>query len=89
MKTIENNGIILLDPDQEKEIVIGLLLEINGFASIETAEVLTTLNKTIQNRESKAGRFPKLYSLTHNGSKKAYKIKDLRNWIESPANYKQ
>ncbi len=87
MKTIENNGVILIDPDQEKEIVIGLLLEINAFASIKTAEIATTLDKTTQYRERKAGRFPKLHSLTHHGRRKAYKILDLKNWLENPTGY--
>lgn len=89
IKTIENNGVILIDPDQEKKIVIGLLLEMNAFASIKTAEILTTLDKTTQYRERKAGRFPKLHNLTHHGRRKAYKIQDLKNWIESPENYQQ
>ncbi len=89
IKTIENNGVILIDPDQEKEIVIGLLLEMNGFASIKTAEILTTLDKTTQYRIRKARRFPKLHSLTHHGRRKGYKIQDLQNWIESPVNYRQ
>ncbi|WP_406684309.1 hypothetical protein N1F78_00860 [Seonamhaeicola sp. MEBiC1930] len=87
MKTIENNSVILVDPDQEKEIIVKLLLEINAFASIKTAEILTTLNKTTQYRERRAGRFPKLYSLTHHGRRKAYRIQELRDWIENPDNY--
>lgn len=87
MKTIKNNGVILIDPDQEKEIVIGLLLEMNAFASIKTAELATTLDKSTQHRERKAGRFPKLYSLTRHGRRKAYKIQDLKNWLENPIEY--
>ena len=89
MKTIENNGVILIDPTEEKEIIVGLLLEMNAFASIKTAEIATTLNKTTQYRERKAGRFPKLYSLTLHGRRKAYKIQDLKNWLENPTGYQQ
>jgi hypothetical protein len=89
MKTIENNGVILIDPDQEKEIVIGLLIETNAFVSIKTAEILTTLDKTTQYRERKEGRFPNLCSLTHHGRRKAYRVQDLINWLESPADYQQ
>ncbi|WP_303316867.1 hypothetical protein Q4Q34_08665 [Flavivirga abyssicola] len=88
MKTINNNGVVLIDPDQEKEVVIGLLLEINAFASIKMAELATTLDKTTQYRERKAGRFPKLHPLTHHGRRKAYKIQDLKTWLECPLNYK-
>lgn len=88
MKTIENNGVILIDPDQEKEIVIGLLLETNAFVSIKTAEILTTLDKTTQYRERKEGHFPKLVSLTHHGRRKAYRINELRDYLNDPQNYK-
>ncbi|MFL1013254.1 helix-turn-helix transcriptional regulator [Flavisericum labens] len=89
MKTIENNSVILIDPDQEKEVVIGLLLETNAFVSIKTAEILTTLDKTTQYRERKEGRFPKLHSLTHHGRRKAYRVQDLKNWLENPKSYQQ
>ncbi|GAA3643712.1 hypothetical protein GCM10022397_30780 [Flavivirga jejuensis] len=88
VKTIDNNGVILIDPDQEKEVLIGLMLEVNAFASIKTTEILTTLDKTTQYRLRKAGKFPKLHSLNHQGRRKAYKIQDLKNWIENPENYK-
>lgn len=85
MKTIKNNGVILIDPDMEKEIVIGLLLEMNAFASIKTAEIATTLNKATQYRMRRAGRFPKLYSVT--GKRKAYRIRELKDWLQNPRNY--
>ncbi|TGV04776.1 hypothetical protein [Flavivirga rizhaonensis] len=88
MKTINNNGVILIDPDIEKEVIIGLLLEMNAFASIKTAELATTLDKMTQYRERKAGRFPRLHSLTHHGRRKAYKIQDLKNWLQDPVNYR-
>lgn len=89
MKTINNNGVILVDPDEEKEIVIGLMLETNAFVSIKTAEILTTLDKTTQYRERREGRFPKLVSLTHHGRRKAYRVQDLINWLETPVGYQQ
>jgi len=87
MKTIKNKSVILIDPDMEKEVVIGLLLEMNAFASIKMAEILTTLDKATQYRERKVGRFPKLYSLTKHGRRKAYKIQELLSWIENPVGY--
>lgn len=88
VKTIENNSVILIDPDEERKVLVGLLLEMNAFASIKTAELATTLDKTTQYRERKAGRFPKLHCLTHHGRRKAYKLQDLKNWLENPQNYK-
>lgn len=74
---------------KKNEIIVGLLLEMNAFASIKTAEIATTLDKTTQYRERKAGRFPKLHSLTLHGRRKAYKIQDLKNWLENPTGYQQ
>ena len=88
MKTTNNNDVILIDPDEERKIVIGLLLEMNAFASIKTAEIATTLDKTTQYRERKAGRFPKLHSLTKHGRRKAYRINDLKEYLSNPLNYK-
>jgi len=86
-KTINNNDVILIDPDEEAEVVAHLLLKMNAFASIKTAELATTLDKVTQYRERKAGRFPKLVSLTHQGRRKAYRLQDLKNWMEDPENY--
>lgn len=88
MKTIENNSVILIDPDEEPKIVAALMENVNAFVSIKTVEIMTTLDKTTQYRERKSGRFPKLHSLTHHGRRKAYKIQDLKNWLENPAEYK-
>ncbi len=88
-KTIENNSVILIDPDEEAKVVAHLLMELNAFVSIKTAELASTLDKTTQYRERKAGRFPKLYVLTHHGRRKAYRIQDLKNWLEDPAHYRQ
>ncbi len=89
LKTIENNSVILIDPDQETEIVAQLLLKMNAFVSIKTVEIVTTLDKTTQYRERLAGRFPKLHPLTSQGRRKAYKLQDLIEWMENPADYRQ
>ena len=88
MKTIQNNQVILIDPEEEPKVVAELLLKMNAFVSIKTAEIATTLDKVTQYRERKAGRFPKLYSITYHGQRKAYKIQDLQNWLEAPQSYK-
>lgn len=87
LNTIENNSVILIDPDEEAEVVAHLLLKMNAFVSIKTAEIATTLDKTTQYRERKEGRFPKLVSLTHHGRRKAYRINDLKDWLSDPENY--
>jgi hypothetical protein len=88
LKTIQNNQIVLIDPDQEDKVIAHLLLEMNAFVSVKTAETATTLDKVTQYRERKAGRFPELISLTHHGRRKAYRIQDLIRWIENPQQYK-
>ena len=84
MKTIKNNTVILIDPDQEDKGVAELLMKMNAFVSIRTAEIATTLDKVTQYRMRKAGKFPKLHSITFHGQRKAYKIQDLKNWLENP-----
>jgi len=86
---IENNDVILVDPDEEPKVIAHLLIQMNAFASIKTAELATTLDKATQYRERKAGRFPKLHCLNQYGRRKAYKLQDLKNWLENPADYRQ
>ena len=87
MKTIENKSVVLIDPDEEAEVVAHLLLKMNAFVSIKTAEIATTLDKATQYRERNEGRFPPLVSLTHNGRRKAYRINDLKKWLQNPEDY--
>ncbi|MGB5943297.1 MAG: hypothetical protein WBG71_10475 [Leeuwenhoekiella sp.] len=87
LKTIENNSVILIDPDQEAEVVAHLMLKMNSFVSIETAELVTTLDKTTQYRERIKGHFPIPVSLTRQGRRKAYRIDDLKSWLEDPSKY--
>lgn len=87
LKTIKNNEVILLDPDQEPEVVAALLIKSNAYISINTAEIFTTLDKTTQYRERVAGRFPKLHPLTPQGRRKGYKIQELLDWLENPTDY--
>lgn len=89
VKTIDNNGVILIDPNQEDKVVAELLFMLNSFVSIKTAEIVTTLDKATQYRLRVEKRFPRLYSITPLGQRKAYKILDLKNWLENPASYQQ
>jgi len=89
VKTISNNGVILIDPDEETKVVAELLLKMNAFVSIRTAEIATTLDKVTQYRERKAGRFPKLHRITQGGQRKAYRLQDLKSWIENPVSFDQ
>lgn len=86
-RTMNNNDVILIDPDEEAEVVAHLLLKLNAFVSIKTAEIATTLDKATQYRERKAGNFPKLIPLTHHGRRKAYRLQDLKKWLEDPSSY--
>ena len=88
MKTINNNGVILIDPDEEPKIIAALMENMNAFLSIKSVEFITTLDKTTQYRERKRGCFPKLHSLTHHGRRKVYRINDLKEYLDDPLNYK-
>jgi len=87
VKTINNNDVILIDPDEETKIVAELLFNMNAFVSIKTAEIATTLDKVTQYRMRKTGRFPTLYPITMGGQRKAYRLQDLKNWLENPVSY--
>lgn len=87
VNTIENNSVVLIDPEEEAKVVAELLLRMNAFVSIKTAELATTMSETMQYRERIEGRFPNLVSLNHHGRRKAYRIQDLRNWLENPSDY--
>jgi hypothetical protein len=89
LKTKENNQVVLIDPDQEDKVIAHLLLELNAFVSVKTAEIATTLDKVTQYRERKAERFPELISLTPHGRRKAYRLQDLKSWFENPCHYQQ
>ena len=89
LKTIENNSVILIDPDQETEVIAQLLLQMNAFASIKTAKLATTLDKTTQYRYRMEEKFPELFTLNHHGRRKAYRLQDLKNWLDDPVNYRQ
>ena len=89
LKTIENNTVVLIDPDEEVKVVAALMESINAFISIQTAEILTTLDKTTQYRQRTEGRFPKLITLNHHGRRKAYRLQDLKNWLDDPVGYSQ
>jgi len=89
VKTINNNDIILIDPDEEIKIVAELFFNMNAFVSIKTAEIATTLDKVTQYRMSKDGVFPRLVVLNHHKRRKAYRLNDLARWLENPLDYKQ
>lgn len=80
--------LLLVDPKDNKPLS-DLWFKLNGFVSIEAAEAITTLDKTTQYRERLRGRFPKLISLTSQGRRKAYRIQDLKAWLDNPQNYSQ
>lgn len=77
----------LLIKHTEDALVAELMLKMNAFVSIETAEKLTTLDKTTQYRERIKGRFPKPETITHLGRRKGYRIQDLVRWSENPSEY--
>lgn len=81
----ENKGDVLLPELKENErykVISALLLDMNAFVSIDLAEKMTSLDKSTQYRERKEGNFPQLVSITSQGRRKAYRIRDLKHWID-------
>ena len=78
----------LIDKEDDADSFASLMLEMNAFVSIDTAEKITTLDKTTQYRERIKGRFPRLHVITARGRRKAYHIQDLLEWIKDPVNYR-
>ncbi len=76
---------LVLNTDDEDRFISSLMLEMNAFVTIELAERITTLDKTTQYRERKKGSFPQLVSITSQGRRKAYRLQDLKAWIDSQA----
>lgn len=81
-KTINNNDVILIDPDEEAEVVAHLMLKMNALLSIKTVQLATTLSEAQQYRERTNGHFPEPVPITHHGRRKAYRINDIKNWLE-------
>jgi len=74
-----------IQPEERHMLLANLLIQLNAFISIELAEEITTLDKTTQYRERKEGHFPKLVSITSQGRRKAYRIRDLKEWMDRQA----
>lgn len=76
-----------ISPEEQQQLIAALLVDLNAFVSIDAAEVITTLDKTTQYRLRKSGQFPALIQITPQGRRKAYRIRDLKKWLQSPVEY--
>lgn len=68
-------------------MIAALLIQMNGFLSIEDAGFLTTLDETTQYRERKKGNFPNPIEITGSGRRNAYRVTDIIKWLDNPASY--
>lgn len=78
----------LIDKNTDYATMASLLIQLDAFVSIEAAEIITTLDKTTQYRERCAGRFPKPVNITAKGRRKAYRLKDVKEWLNNPLQFK-
>ena len=78
-----------IDENADVAVVAALMIKLNAFVSIEVAERITTLDKSTQYRERLSGKFPPLVKLTPQGRRKAYRIVDLKRWLDDPQAYRQ
>ncbi|MEQ8524709.1 hypothetical protein [Gracilimonas sp.] len=85
---MEDDNIELLG-NSESSPLAELMIQINGFISIEDAEIITTLDKTTQYRQRRKGQFPEPVELTSSERRKAYRVEDIIKWLKSPTTYKK
>jgi|GEM_PF-4092341 len=86
MQRLNENLIDVLLPamnlEERHKMTSALMLEMNAFISIDLAEKITTLDKSTQYRERKDGNFPPLVAITSQGRRKAYRLCDLKDWMD-------
>ena len=75
--------------ETDEAVIAALMIKLNAYVSIGVAKRLTTLDKTTQYRERIKGNFPQLVSLTPQGRRKAYRIQDLKKWLDDPEGYQE
>lgn len=71
-----------MNPEERHKMMSALMIEMNAFISIDFAEKITSLDKSTQYRERKDGNFPPLVAITSQGRRKAYRLRDLKDWMD-------
>ena len=74
----------------EAQLVAALMVETNALVPIKTASKLCSLSRQEIDRRIHKGTFPapKVLSSEDNAIRKAFRLRDLQNWIDAPADYR-
>ena len=82
LKTIKNNSVILVDPNQEDKVIAHLLLEMNAVLSPQTVKLITTLDESEQMQLAAVGEFPFPYRLLEGCDYAVYRTQDIMDWLK-------
>lgn len=74
----------------EAQLVAALMVETNALIPIKTASKLCSLSRQEIDRRIQRGTFPepRVLSSEDNAIRKAFRLHDLQNWIDAPADYR-
>ena len=88
-RTYNNKRYIELKLDFEAQLVAALMVETNTLVSIKTAAKLCSISRQEIDRRINKGTFPAPTALSgeDNAMRKAFRLRDIQNWIEAPAEY--
>lgn len=77
-------------PTFEAEVVASLMIQSNAFISIKTAAKLCSLSRQSIDRRIHQGTFPSPQKLSSEDKaiRKAFRIKDIQQWLKSPITYR-
>ncbi len=76
--------------DFEAQLVASLMIQSNAFVSIKTAAKLCSISRQTIDRRIHQGTFPVPEKLSSEDKaiKKAFRIKDIQQWLNSPLTYR-
>lgn len=73
----------------EAQIIASLMLQSNALVSIKMVSKLCSISRQEIDRRIQNGTFPKPFKISNEEKaiKKAFRIKDILEWLENPASY--
>jgi len=76
--------------DFDAQLVASLMIQSNAFISIKTAAKLCSISRQTIDRRIHDGTFPipEKLSSEDNAIRKAFRIKDIQQWLNSPLTYR-
>ena len=71
---------------EPNEVGAALLIQLNGYVAQNLVQELSTLSASEIYRRQQAGTFPEKVHIG-NGQRKAYRIQDIRSWLDNPTDW--